>query len=403
MNIILFAIPFFILLISIEIIVDRYRNTGFYRVNDSISSLNAGLLSRVILLFKKMVPLTIYVMIEQHFALFDLQETIFLWFVAFVLYDFCYYWNHRIGHEINIFWASHVVHHSSEEYNLTTALRQTSGSILGWIFYLPMALLGIEPKIMLSVAALNLVYQFWVHTRHVQKLGWYELIFITPSNHRVHHATNQCYIDRNYGGVFILWDKIFNTYQEEQEDEPCIYGIRKPLKSWNPIWTNLHFYAQLFNDAWHTERWQDKLLIWFKPTGWRPADMERQYPLEKYDPDAFEKFDTQIPIFNTWYSVIQHLTILVGIVVFINYAPNMSNIELLLSGSFIIFSCYSIGNILQGKQWARWLEYGRYFILLYSVFQGNAPESVIIALVALAVFSLVTVSFLRQPLEVAST
>ena len=399
MNLILLAIPFFVLLISIEVIVDRVRKTGFYRVNDSISSMNAGLLSRVIIAFKKLIPLTIYIVIEKNYALFDFQESAGLWFFSFIIYDFCYYWSHRFGHEINVLWASHVVHHSSEEYNLTTALRQTSGSILSWIFYIPMALAGIDPIMLISVGALNLIYQFWVHTRHISKLGWYEVLFVTPSHHRVHHATNECYIDRNYGGVFIIWDKMFNTFQEEIIEEPCIYGIRKAVKSWNPIWVNLHFYTQLAKDAWRTQRWQDKLLIWFKPTGWRPVDMEEKYPLAKYDPTTFVKFDNPIPKLNTWYSLFQHFTAVAAIVLLLKYANVMNSTELLLFGGFIIFSCYSIGAILQGRRWAVWLEYIRYSALLYYLYSLNITESTLLLITGVAIVSLIATLFLKPAAE----
>ena len=174
MELILFAIPFFIVLIAVELVVDRYRDTGYYRLSDAITSLNAGILSRVTVIFWKLAPVVIYLYVYQHWALFEMPINSLSWIVAFVCYDFFYYWYHRISHERNIFWAAHVVHHSSEEYNLTTALRQTSGSILSWLFFIPMALAGIEPVQMVTVAALNLLYQFWVHSRHVPKLGWYE-------------------------------------------------------------------------------------------------------------------------------------------------------------------------------------------------------------------------------------
>ncbi len=395
MNYILLAIPFFILLISIEIAVDRYRKTGFYRINDAISSINAGVLSRINTVFRNLTAFTIYVFLEQYFALFDLPESTTLWVVAFVAYDFCYYWKHRFGHEINILWASHVVHHSSEEYNLTTALRQTSGGILGWVFYIPLALLGIEPIMMLSVASLNLLYQFWVHTRHIPKLGCYERLFVTPSNHRVHHATNQCYIDRNYGGVFIIWDKLFNTFQAELEQEPCNYGIRKALKSWDPIWTNLHFYAQLAKDAWYTKRWQDKLLIWIKPTGWRPVDVEEKFPIEKFNPASFTKFDIKIPQLNTWYSLFQHLIILLVFFLFLKNINTMDSTTQLLGGSYIVLSCFSIAALLEGRWWAIWLEIIRYAVVVIFSYMQTMPEQLFIAIVSISLFSLFTLFYIK--------
>jgi len=395
MNYILMAIPFFALLIVIELLVDLYRKTGYYRINDSISSLNAGVLSRINIIFRKFIPLVIYAYIEHHFSLFEMSNTLGVWILAFVFYDFCYYWHHRMGHEINVLWASHVVHHSSEEYNLTTALRQTSGSIFGWIFYIPMALSGIEPLMLAAVGSLNLLYQFWVHTRHIPKLGFYEWFFVTPSNHRVHHATNQQYIDQNYGGVFIIWDRLFNTFQEELDEEPVIFGIRKPLKSWDPIWTNLHFYVQLARDAWYTKQWRDKILIWFKPTGWRPADMELKFPLEKFDQKSFSKFDVKIPTFNRWYSLLQHIGILVMVYLLLQNVQHMSTTAQLLSGLFIILSAYSIGNILQGRKWAVWLEYSRYIALVFFAYQQSLPEQLFTITTIFSMLSIVTVFYIK--------
>ena len=192
--------------------------------------------------------------------------------LALLFYDFCYYWLHRAGHEVAVFWAAHVVHHQSQQYNLSTALRQTSsGALLGWVFYLPMAVAGVPPLIFGIVALIDLLYQFWVHTELVRKLGWFDRVFCSPSNHRVHHAVNDRYLDKNYGGILILWDRLFGSFREE--DEPCVYGTRGDLRSWDPLWANAEVYWQLLQDSWRARNWADKLRVWFKPPGWRPADV----------------------------------------------------------------------------------------------------------------------------------
>jgi hypothetical protein len=212
-----------------------------------------------------------------------------------VLYDLCYYWLHRMGHERNILWAAHSVHHQSEDYNLSTALRQTStGFLLSWIFYLPLAVIGVPLGVFVAVASLNLLYQFWVHTRHIPKLGWFEYLFVTPSNHRAHHAQNAIYMDRNYGGVFIVWDRLFGSFQEELDGDPPIFGVTTPLASWNPLWANVQFYAQLAADARRAQSWWDRLRIWFMPTGWRPADVAAKYPISKPDLSQFRKFEVPL-------------------------------------------------------------------------------------------------------------
>jgi alkylglycerol monooxygenase len=199
-----------------------------------------------------------------------------------VFYDFCYYWLHRMGHESAVLWAAHVVHHQSQHYNLSTALRQTSsGALFGWLFYLPMAVAGVPPLVFGVVALVDLLYQFWVHTEQVGKLGWFDRWFCSPSNHRVHHAVNDRYLDRNYGGMLIVWDRLFGTFREE--DERCVYGTRGELRSWDPLWANAEVYWGLAKDSWHARSWADKLRVWLKPPGWRPADVAARFPKPAFD------------------------------------------------------------------------------------------------------------------------
>lgn len=368
MTVILYAIPGFFLLIALEIIVDRLRGTGYYRVNDAINSLSAGVLSRMNGIVRQLFPLAIYVLAYEHIALFTLDNSLWVWVAAFVLYDFFYYWNHRMGHEMSVLWAAHVVHHSSEEYNLTTALRQTSGSFFSWIFYLPMALLGFDPIMVATVGALNLVYQFWVHTRHVPKLGWFEWIFVSPSNHRVHHAQNRIYIDKNYGGVFILWDRLFGTFQEELDSAPVIFGIRSALHSWNPLWANLQVYSQLAKDSWRTKRWQDKLRVWFGRTGWRPDDVANDFPIEKTDLDNFTKFDQPLALSTKWYCVLQHsLTIVIALSLMLSVSNLTTQMQLAMAG-LVVFSSVSLGWLMERRPSAFWLESAKNGVILTLAF-----------------------------------
>jgi sterol desaturase/sphingolipid hydroxylase (fatty acid hydroxylase superfamily) len=373
MNIILYAVPFFFLLIFIELLLEKNKGTDYYRVNDSINSLTVGVLSRMTGIVKQLFPLTIYVVVYEQLALFQMESSWWMWVTAFLLYDFCYYWNHRLGHEMNILWAAHVVHHSSEEYNLTTALRQSGSSFFSWIFYLPMAILGFEPLVLITVGSLNLIYQFWVHTRHIPKLGWYEWVCVTPSNHRVHHAQNQIYIDRNYGGVFILWDRLFGSFQEELDADKPIYGIRKALKSWDPLWANVHVYAQLGQDCWHAERWQDKLLIWFKRTGWRPADVEQNYPLSKVDLTQFRKFNIPLSLINKWYSLIQYsLVVFVGLLLMMNVSA-FTLTEQILVILFVLYGSISAGLVLENNPLAIYLEWIKYSLIMVSLVMYTLP------------------------------
>ena len=195
-----------------------------------------------------------------------------------------YYWLHRMGHEVALLWAAHAVHHQSEDYNLSTALRQTSsGFLLAWVFYLPLALLGFPPLVFGAVALIDLLYQFWVHTEQIGQLGWFDRVFCSPSNHRAHHAVNDQYLDRNYGGVLILFDRWFGTFAHEDPADPVVYGTRSPLRSFNPLWANLEIYWAIAQEVRRCERWQDKLLLPFKPPGWRPADVVANYPKPPFD------------------------------------------------------------------------------------------------------------------------
>lgn len=297
MNLILYAIPAFMLLLLIELGVDIRRKTGYYRLNDAIASLSTGMLSQTLGFATRFMGFLAYATLWAILPHGELTMTPWLWVAAFVFYDFCYYWSHRCQHQINVLWGIHVVHHQSEEYNLTTALRQPfNGFLIGSIFYLPMLFAGFPPAVVVTVGSLNLIYQYWVHTRFIKTLGPVEQVFVTPMNHRVHHAINDPYIDKNFGGVFILWDRLFGTYQRELDEEPCVYGVRKPLHSWNPFYANMHVHWQLLQDCWHAERWHDKLRLWFMPTGWRPADVEARYPLVRCLPDSQQKYDPRPPL-----------------------------------------------------------------------------------------------------------
>ncbi|MDH4584149.1 sterol desaturase family protein [Pseudomonas sp. BN415] len=374
MNYVLYAVPFFFLLIGIELIADRWRGMNNYRTADALNSLSAGVLSTTSGLLTKVVGVLTYSFAWEHLAIFELSASnLWVWLLAFVFYDFCYYWNHRLGHERNVLWAAHSVHHQSEEYNLSTALRQTStGFLFGWIFYLPMALAGVPPLVFLSVGAMNLLYQFWVHTRHVPKLGWFEWVFITPSNHRVHHAQNPVYMDRNYGGVFILWDRLFGTFQEELDEEPVIFGVTTPLASWNPIWANLQFYVQLWRDAVRAESGWDKLRIWFMRTGWRPADVAERYPQAKPDLSRFAKFEVPLGLAQKWYAGLQFALYVVAGTWLLGTGSEASLAGLWLAWAWMAFGLYVIGSWLENRPWARWLELARLAVNWPTLWAGAA-------------------------------
>lgn len=361
MKLILYAVPFFFVLIAVELLVDRWRGIRTYRLADTISSLSAGVLSTTTGLLTKGVGLITYALALKYLALLQLPDNnLWVWLFAFVFYDFCYYWHHRLGHERNVLWAAHSVHHQSEDYNLSTALRQTStGFVFGWAFYLPMAVLGVPLLVFVTVATVNLLYQFWVHTRHVPKLGWFEWCFVTPSNHRAHHAQNALYMDRNYGGVFIIWDRLFGTFQEEDDAEPVIFGVTTPLHSWNPLWANWQFYGQLLADAQRTARWRDKLRIWFMPTGWRPADVAAKYPMSKPDLSRFEKFEVPLPFRQQVYLASQFAVYVALGSYLLNLGESLSPQALMLGWGYMALGLFVLGAGLENRPWALKLEWLR--------------------------------------------
>ena len=282
---IFYAIPVFFLLIIIEFIYGLLVKNNTYRINDTFVSISIGLISRFPVILNLGFNAFLFTLAATTFNLKLLPlDSWATWVIAFLMYDLTYYIQHRMHHEIKILWATHVVHHHGEEYNLATALRQTStGFLWKWMFYIPMMVIGIPAEVFATVGGINLLYQYWVHTEHIPKLGWMEKVFITPSNHRVHHAKNPEYIDANYGGVFIIWDRIFGTYIEEKDDVKPVYGTVKALNSWNPIWANFQVFYNMFLDSMRTKKLSDKFKVWYAPTYWRPSDVEAKYPSKPVD------------------------------------------------------------------------------------------------------------------------
>ena len=376
-----YAVPVFFLMIGIEFIFGVIKGTNNYRLNDSIAAISLGLISRLPPLLNLGIQGVVwtYVATNLNMSLMP-KDSWVTWVIAFLFYDLCYYWMHRMSHQVKVLWASHVVHHQGEEFNLSTALRQTSsGWLWKWVFYIPMFMVGIPGEVFFTVAAINLLYQFWVHTEHIKTLGPLELIFITPSNHRIHHAQNPEYIDANYGGVFIIWDRIFGTYIPERGDLKPIYGTVKPLRSWNPIWSNLEIYHQMIRDTIHTKTLKNKIKVWFSSTRWRPEDVYEKFPhvtndledFEKYDPDANRttKFFTSVQfIINSSISTIIIFTI-----------ADQSYLQSCMLAIMLVASTTLVTSIIENKKWGYQSELARsiFTILLfaYEIFDPNLLAS----------------------------
>ena len=365
-NVLLIALPSFMVLILIEILYGYRKKNLNYNLMDTISSLSAGATNIIKSLLGIGFAIISYPYIVAAIALVQLEESMGLYLIAFVCIDLASYWNHRLNHSINIFWNRHVVHHSSEEFNLACALRQSiSNNIIGFgaLFLIPAALFGVPSKIIILLAPLHLFAQFWYHTQHIGKLGWLEYVFVTPSQHRVHHAINEEYVDKNLSAIFCVWDRIFGTFQEELDAVPCIYGSLKPVQTWNPIVINFQHNWGLAKDAWHAKNWVDKFKLWFMPTGWRPEDVSNRFPRpiansvyaqEKYAP----KYTTVHKIF----AVFQFVSLNVFIYILLVSFGEFSFGTQLSFGILIFTTIFGFTSIMDGYKWAFFFEISRNFL-----------------------------------------
>lgn len=269
---VILAIPAFVGLAALEILVARLRKHPAYELRDTAASLTMGLVNLVqAVLFAGVIWWSLQA--TYQWRLFDLPVTIWTWIALLFAEDLVYYWFHRLSHEHRIWWAAHVNHHSSQHYNLSTALRQhwTGNLVFTWVLWLPLALVGFPPALIVFQKGISLVYQFWIHTEQVRRLPrWFEAVFNTPSHHRVHHATNPRYLDRNYAGIFIIWDKLFGSFAPEDDAEPCRYGIVKNLGSFNPLRIAFHEWVDIGRDLRKAGSMKEAMGYLFGPPGWRP-------------------------------------------------------------------------------------------------------------------------------------
>jgi alkylglycerol monooxygenase len=354
-KILLVAMPVFLLLVLLEKWYGWRKGFETVRTMDMVSSLSSGVTNVTKDVLGLSIALISYEWMVNHLAITTIKATWLTYVIAFIVLDFAGYVVHALDHRINFFWNSHIIHHSSEEFNLACALRQSISVFvrLFIILLLPAAVLGVPKEVIAIVAPLHLFAQFWYHTRHIGKMGWLEKIIVTPSHHRVHHAINPEYMDKNYGQIFIFWDKWFGTFQPELKDVPPVYGVSRPVKTWNPIKINFLHLGLLIKDAWRTQKWKDKWRIWFMPTGWRPEDVAKKYPVYKIeDVYDFEKYDTTYSksfLIWTWTQLIM-LLLLVSYL-FGNIAV-IGNPGIFIYGGFIFLFVYAFTELMDGNRYA---------------------------------------------------
>ena len=358
-NALLFAIPSFSLLVLLEIAYGHFKGFQTYTFSDTIASMTSGITQTIKNSLGLILILVSYPFLLEKISLITLPNNLWLWIIAFICIDFAQYWIHRLKHKINIFWNIHVIHHSSEEFNLACALRQSISNLIGFtaIFLIPAAIIGVPYEIISVLTPLHLFGQFWYHTRHIGKLGLLEYIIVTPSQHRVHHAINPEYIDKNLSSIFCVWDRVFGTFQEELDEVKPVYGVLKPVQTWNPFWINFQHLWTLSKDAFYTNDWKAKLYIWFKPTGWRPDDVKEKYPIEIIkDVYSQKKYITKETTLNKSWSVFQFIGINVNLYFFLTFFTELSPSNRIGIGVIIMLSIFGFTSVMDGQKWSRLFE-----------------------------------------------
>ena len=361
-NALLIAIPCFMALMLVEMVYGYKTGKQTYVLMDTLSSLSSGLTNILKDTLGLVIILVSYPWLNEQLSVMNIESGLWLYVVAFICIDFASYWSHRLNHKINFFWNQHIIHHSSEEFNMACALRQSISNILGYgaLFLIPAAVLGIPQETIAVLAPLHLFGQFWYHTQHIGKLGWLEYIIVTPSQHRVHHAINPIYIDKNLSAIFCVWDRMFGTFQEELEDEPPVYGVLKPVHSWNPLWINFQHLWGLTIDAWHTKNWRDKLRLWVMPTGWRPADVKQSIPRKIIaDVSLQTKYAPIQNRYTQFWALFHFVSTLALLLLLLYFFGSLQSGQSVVLGLTLLMSIFSYTSVMDQYKWSIGFEWFR--------------------------------------------
>ncbi len=366
------AMPVFLGLVLLEKLYGWFAKKESFKTMDMLSSMTSGYTNIIKDVLGLSISLLTYDYMVRHWAIYKVESTVWVYVIAFIALDFAGYWVHRMSHQINFFWNKHAIHHSSEEFNLACALRQSISTFVNLftVFLLPAALLGVDAKVIAIVAPLHLFAQFWYHTVYIGKMGFLEKIIVTPAHHRVHHAINPEYIDKNHSQIFIIWDKLFGTFQEELPDVPPVYGITRPVSTWNPIKINFQHLWLLIQDAWRTDSWRDKFRIWFMPTGWRPADVIEKYPIHKIeDPYHFKKYSPKASLLMQVWISIQFLSTFGLISYFFANLASIGSPNIFIYGGFIFLIVFAYTELMDRNPYALLYETLKNVIGLFIIYQ----------------------------------
>jgi len=349
------GMPIFLLLILGEKLYGYLKGNDTVPWMDALTSGYSGMTLVIRALFGLGISIISYEFMYQHLAVIHIETTWLVYVVAFIVMDFEFYWGHRLHHQINFLWNNHLIHHNSEEFNIATSMRQPFLAFFNFLFFLslPAALLGLSPTVMAFLLPIHKFSQVWYHTRLIGKLGFLENIIVTPSQHRVHHALNPIYIDKNHGAIFNIWDKLFGTFQEELDSEPPVYGITRPSRTYNPITINFEHLVLLVKDAWRAEKWMDKLTIWFRPTGWRPKGFEEKYPVIKITNHYnFEKFKPQVSKGLFFWSSIQFFVLFLVVIYTLHNISIVGLEGILMLALFVLVQVLSATELMNRNKWA---------------------------------------------------
>lgn len=348
-KILLIAMPAFLVLVLLEKFYGWYKEDDTVPLDDAVSSMSSGMTNVLKDVLGLSVSIITYEWLVGEMALFTIDNTIVVYFIAFMVIDLYGYWTHRISHKVNLFWNEHVIHHSSEEFNLACALRQPVSTIVRFftVLLIPAAIFGVPTEVIATVLPLHLFMQFWYHTRHINKMGILEYILVTPSHHRVHHAINEEYLDKNLSQIFIFWDFIFGTFQKELDDVPPVYGISRPASTRNPFKINFQHLWIMVKDAWRAEKFIDKITIWFRPTGWRPAGFDEKYPVHKIDDVYhFDKYKPRISNALLYWSIAHLFVVMFFLLDLFARLGSLPANEILVYGIYIFITIYSLTDLM---------------------------------------------------------
>ncbi len=367
MNVYTFIAPIVMFLLIAEIIYSVKTKNGLYNFQDTVTNLATGIGNQCVNLAVAFFVYKWYGWLYQ-FAPWQIPATWYSLLILLLLQDFIFYWFHRLGHTINVFWAAHMPHHSSEELNLSVGIRASFTQRLFQFLFFDwiLVLLGYSPEMVYAVAAVHLLLAYWHHTQIIKKLGWFEKYFVTPSHHRVHHGVNPQYLDKNYSEFLIIWDKMFGTFEPEEE-EVC-YGVTHPPRSWDPIFVNFQYWKQLWDDAVAAPYWWDKIRLWFMPLGWRPRGLETNkgkrigYTRKEQVKYQSKQFKNISP-----YIILQIALGMAYMMITINMSLPVSAVDRLVLSSGLFMMIIAWGGLLQGKRWALTLEVLRLLFMAASL------------------------------------